>query len=71
MNEQARQSNFPPDNHERLAALYRRADDYLERSDRAAAAGSSVGAREWLQAAEVALAAAARIREVQRIEEAK
>jgi hypothetical protein len=45
-----------------LAAQLRAdAIDYRERSRRAAASGSSIGTREWLEAAEVALAAAREI----------
>lgn len=54
-----------PDNHERVAALYRAADDYMERSRRSAGGGSSVGTREWLEAANAALTVAATIRGIQ------
>ena len=43
------------------AALFRDAADYQERSRQAAATGSSVGAREWLDAAHAATKAAREI----------
>ena len=46
-----------------VAELRRQAADYSERSARAAANGSSVGAREWLEAAHAALRAAREIEE--------
>jgi hypothetical protein len=45
--------------HDRLAECNGQASDRMERATAAGAAGSSVGSREWTQAAEAALRAAA------------
>lgn len=47
----------------RLRAL---AQDYRERAERCAASGSAIGTREWLDAAEKALASAERIASIRR-----